>query len=221
MSAEAGYAMGQTLLAEREGDRQAKVAWLEKAVAQGEPQAMAMLASLIGHSAEGGVAANRPRAEELWWKAAMLGDESAQFVVASEYCVTDSVEQFEWLRRSMMQRRDLDAIDWFDRALPRLMNKYDETGSGRLLFEIGAALASTDRWQEDLGSKDGEHVLGLRAVKLYHEWCAQEKRGVMCWLWLSRLIGVSKDVRIMIAGFIWTERAAWSDRPALSLDPIK
>ncbi len=51
-------------------------------------------------------------------------------------------------------------------------------------------------------------------IELYRLWCAKAKRAVMCWLWMSRSQRIIKDLRLLIADFIWDERAASSELKA-------
>ncbi len=86
-----------------------KLEWLEKAVAQGEPVAMTMLAdSLTTEDAEG---LNRSRANALLRAAAELGEEWAQIHYAMSFCDRESVERYVWLRRSAIQGGGNNGVD--------------------------------------------------------------------------------------------------------------
>ncbi len=47
------------------------------------------------------------------------------------------------------------------------------------------------------------------AVSLYNMWRDEAKRGVMCWMWISRHLNVMKDIRLLIAEVVWIERSSW------------
>ncbi len=87
----------------------------------------------------------------------------------------------------------------------------EKDGSGRILYEIGAAVPVL-REQEIWGTLDRKEKFACeRAAAVYACCNAEAKRAVMCWLWLSPAKNVVKDIRLLIADLVWEERAAWSD----------
>ncbi len=149
-AAELGHCLAQTTVAVGSPE---ELAALERAAAQGEPIAMTNLGMALwwGHS---GAAVDKPRGKRLLREAALLGNANAQYDLATNCCAANSLEAFQWLRRSALQRREQRAVIWlFDDLV------YDEGGSGRILFEIGASL----RAQMDGGvthSSGPGHLLG-------------------------------------------------------------
>ncbi len=136
-SAEAGYAWGQAHFAD--WDRANAVAWLEKAVAQGEPEAMSLLAELLRNGLAG--EADLPRAECLWREAAWEGDAFAQHRVAELYYGVWSTERVVWLRRAAMQESRHGSLFRLILLLPDHLELFAAGASRRAVFESGAALA--------------------------------------------------------------------------------
>ncbi len=176
--------------------------------AQEEPDAMLSVASLVYNVWDS--SGDFEEASRMWLRAAQLGDVVGQVEVAMRCCAAGSPEQFQWLRRAAIQNRNRHAGKILTGCVVEQLRLYDEGGSGRVVFEIGAALPAMDAWEEDILS--GSAADGERAIELHSRWCAEAKRGVVCWLWLSRILGVAKDIRLLIADLIWDERAAWSER---------
>ncbi len=214
-SAEKGYALGQALIVFYclVWEEFEEWAWLEKAAAQNEPEAMAALASRWWNGMER--ARDETRARQLWREAAELGHCWSQIEYAMYCCPQDSSEQIIWLRRASVQRnvKGYEAIYCLVKIVQRQVDLYDEGGSSRIVFEIGAAFTINASWQS--ASEDPLTIrAGERAVKMHQQWRGEAKKAVLCWLWLSRDLGVAKDMRILIADLIWDDRAAWSERKA-------
>ncbi len=92
------------------------------------------------------------------------------------------------------------------------MELFDSGGSGRILYEIGAAvkyLKPLPLWN---GLSLGERDACERAMLLYERCNEEGKRGVLCWLWLAREEHVVKDICLLIADVIWSDRTLWSER---------
>ncbi len=211
-SAEGGYAYAQAMHARSLEDGVQAVAWLEKAVSQGEPLAMALLADCLWNGSD--VECNRPRAEVLWREAALLGLSWAQRNVAEHCCAPHSAGWAVWMRRAAVQG-DEDAREALYNSILVGLDRYDHDESGRLVFEIGFALTRDSDWESQVDQGDVRAF--KRALKLLRSCCSEAERGIMCWLWLSRKANVAKDVRIKVADLIWQERAAWSERPKSAL----
>ncbi len=210
-SAEGGCAWAQAMLAKLLGEGRERLAWTEKAAAQGEPSAMALLAGVLWDGLDDVVGEDKKRALQLWREAAELGERSAFVHVAIRGCDNDSVEQCVWLRRAavwagngMAQRRLLQSAG-------EQLRRYDEEGeSGRKVFEIGAAVALVRVWSLE-SREPGDKPLAQRAGRLYQQWSGETKRAIACWLWLARHLGVARDIRVTVANLVWDERAVWSD----------
>lgn len=113
-SAEAGYAWGEQCFA-RYCDDAEEAAWLEKAAAQGEPEAMFALGESLWSGI--GTIVDKSRASELWREAALLGCARGQLAYGEKVCMEGSLEQFVWLRRAVLQCGGamvarLTTLDW-------------------------------------------------------------------------------------------------------------
>ncbi len=207
-SAELGYAWAQVCYGKRQiFDDDGMSQWLEKAASQGDPDGKVWLAALLSKSREEG---NMLRTKQLIWEAALLGDPFAQFRV-SQNCPTGSLEQFAWLRRSIIQnalRRPL--LDLL-KLVPAQLDVFDNGGSGRIVFEVGAAIAGAFTWREKASTAIAI-IAGKRAEELFRQWTREAKAAVLCWIWIAKSFGVAKDIRLLVADLIWDERAAWSER---------
>ncbi len=214
-SAKGGYAWGQKLCGQLHGiggGSEDDVAWIERAAAAGEPSALSFLGTLAATGVM--VPFEVARAYRMWQEAAQLGDCCAQFAVGKECCRKDSPEQYAWMRRSALQvaLRETrgEALEWLLMAVRRQVKVYERCGSGRLLYEIGGALAPALHWREGLVPE--VVVAGERAVKVYEQRCREARRAVLCWIWLARQLRVAKDVRLLVADMVWDRRAVWDDR---------
>ncbi len=191
-------------------DAESGATFLEKAVAQGEPEALFELGRRLWEGVAG-VACDKQRAEKLWRESAELGFAHAQYEYAMCCCLINSLEQSMSFRRSAIQHCD-KAVDRLSLSVAAQLKMYDYSivGVGRILFEYVAGLAGNrPRWswlygQSEIGSYCD------RAVTLYIQWCANAKTAVLCWLWLAREKGVSKDIRLVIADLIWEQQSAWA-----------
>ncbi len=211
-SAEGGYAWGQKLYCQSlEGTQW--VMWQTMAVAQGERDAMSALGFHLWHQKV--KVRDTIRATLLWREAAELGDPWGQFWFAGLCCAKGSLEQLVWWRRSVMQTvtHNLVGLIPLLKSAKKQVKQYDSGGSGWNVFELGMGLAIVEAWRGH--SRDREiTAAGERAVMLYQQWCAEAKRAVLCWIWVARKAKVMKDIRLVIADFVWAERAAWSERRA-------
>ncbi len=201
-SAEGGYAWGQALHAHSTQDEEL----LGLAVAQGEPEAMAVVMSNIESGSQGGADLKAVTRE-----AAMLGQFYRQCEYADKHCVLDSVEQKQWLRRAAMQDDGGRAHGWMLCSTTRLLPLYDQGAGGRALFEIGRAFSFSPKWECEAWN-DEQRIAARRVIELYSKWTNDARRAVGCWLWLSRHLGVARDIRLLIADLVWDDRAAWSER---------
>lgn len=149
-----------------EGDE--STAWLEKA-AQSEPEAMRELSRKLDKKGEG---EDKSRARRLMLEAALLGLHNAQFMYALQYCAKGSLEQFQWMRRSAMQSPySVKLVQAFS---VEELNRYVGGGSGRIVFEIGAALGSHAAWPWD-GGEIAMIAAGQRAIELHPSGAAVQK----------------------------------------------
>ncbi len=181
-------------------------------VVLGEPEAMELLGQQLSAEVYAD-AVDLPRAARLFREAAELGDMHAQFSMGISSGI-GLCEQLDWLRRSALQCAD------YSRAFECLVGmakeedgELDNGGgdvTGRTLFEIGSTIAQIADWEK---RAKGASVAWV--VEFFEQRRSAARRAVLCWLWLSRIEGVAKDIRLLIADLIWAERAMWgySDAP--------
>ncbi len=205
-AAEEGYALAQ---AKFPGTVEEKRGWSEKAAAQGEPEAMHVVArelwegdNRVGMERSSQVGAAR----RFYLEAALLGHSPSQFAIGLQFCEKRSLERCQWYRRATLHG-EKSMLPVLIKEATSQLNRYDKGSTGRCLFEIGRAIAGIVNWRVMVTNPN----VCERAVNMYESWCAEARTGVMCWLWLARKLGVSKDIRLVIADLIWNERAEWSD----------
>ncbi len=210
-SAEGGYAWAQAIygiLWNRAGvfERESQSAtWLEKSVAQGEREGM--LALSVSFATGKGRPMERLRWKHLMLEGALLGHAEAQKKWATSRFTT-RIESVVWLRRSADQSSCLSEPFTYLIGLLRLeFARFDKGRDGRIVFEIGRMLHGRAR----LLPVDTNTNLIIRALALHREWCEKAQQGILCWLWAAKEIGVVRDIRRLIAEFVWDERAAWSE----------
>ncbi len=209
-SAEAGCAWGQHMWAEEQSNLGERVSWWERAVRQGEPEAMTGLGKLLLTGGRDGVAEAVERGTMLLKEAAGLGVASAQYVLAMKCC--KKTERNQWLRRAAVQEDDTGrARKYLCVQLCRKMRRHNS--AGRVVFEFGAAVAACDKRSQPLLARMRytEKAASRAAADLHRKWCSEAQRGVLCWMWVARLLGVVRDVRLLVAGLVWHDRAAWSE----------
>ncbi len=170
------------------------MALLEKAAAQGEPEAMATLAAGYWD-----LTVSRNRFLKLLRESAELGLYSSQCEYADEGCSTNTAEQVKWLRREAMQSgTDVEILIIVHSARSQL--KLFERGipNEEVVFEIGDVLAGSKNWRL-VSNEASDTAAGERILFLYEQWKRAALKAVLCWLWLSRGLGVAKDIRVLIA----------------------
>ncbi len=208
-SAQGGYAWGQAVYSLYLPDKEAHV-WLEKAAAAHDAEAFMLLGDnlLLGR----GMDVDRMRAGELLRKASELGCPVAQCRLAESFFARDDSEYYEWIRRSALQsnvralsRLCVDAVGYVKRLR-------EAGGSGRIVFEIGGALAGIHDWKKEAYGNPVHIEACESAIRLYEHWSGEARRAVLCWLWLAKDAGVAKDIRLLIADLIWQGRCVWSER---------
>ncbi len=202
-SAQLGYAWAQASVA-RYSSSAIAVPLLLKSVAQGEREGMAMLSEQLQRGKY--CPRDEDRARALMLEGALLGDMTAQMSWAQEYCSAGSLDFFVWMRRLSQQVQwdcEFQSVGHLAREQLRL---YDEGASGRIVFEIGLAHSTDKREPVEYGQRDAR-----RALLLFRQWCNEAKQSVLCWLWAGKLLGVSKDIRLLIANLLWEDRAVWSE----------
>ncbi len=212
-AAEGGCAWAQAWLALLEPNKDEKMVWLDKALAQGEPEAMTNLALLLWDGYI--VPRNRAESERLWREAAVLGHAAAQFKLAAECCDNDPREQVLWMCRSVTQ-----GLQWGNRVLAEAAvghvaaMEQGEKERGWAVFEIGAALAASSGWWQAETSEGGV-AAGEKAMRLHRQWSEEARRAVEWWMRLAKERRVARDVRLLIADLVWEGRRSWGT-PLLS-----
>ncbi len=206
-SAELGYAPAQVLFASG-CEEVEQFEWAAKAAAQGDRDGLCQLALCWRDGC--GVSEDDAKALQLFKEAAELGHAEAQWCYGHGFD-ENSWERYLWWRRAAAGGHGLARRYIVEEAVPQLKLFNEGKGSGRVLFEIGAACK---------GHLGGGKAFGLlvhddwlhateRAVALRNEWCEDAKRAVCCWMLCAKQLGVAKDLRLLIAGVLWAERVAW------------
>ncbi len=207
-SAEAGNAWGQAVY---DWSCTGGTEFLAKSAEQGDRDGMYYLGWRLRCESQ-----PVPAANDLWRESGLLGHPSAQYVVGRD-CVDGSNEQFEWWQRSALQgAHSLDVREEIGRQVITQLQLFRDGGSGRILFELGSMFrGAVDTKKRQLFGVD-RHVQVVagskRAVALFVQWCGEARQAIWCWIWLAQQLGMSRDMRVHIAGIVWEQRAAWSER---------
>jgi hypothetical protein len=141
--------------------------------------------------------------------AARLGDSRAQCSLGEYAYEVSDWQRFYWWGQAVAQR-STRAHFAVDAAANWCLKEFCEgRGSSRAVFEIGSALHSS--WFTTLPGSGREHgVSQQRCVDLFGKWCNEARKGIWCWSAVGRRLGVSKDIRQLIARLLWEERREWS-----------
>ncbi len=145
-SAEASCAWAQARFSCEASDDEERTLWLERLVAQGEPEAMLML---VGPVRDSGM---DKREESLLRQAAQLGHPDAQFLLAELWCEKNSWERFVWLRRAAAVSGSYTlSLKVMVTAAPEFVTAFDSgsdsSKTSRILYEIGDALWKVPDWR--------------------------------------------------------------------------
>jgi hypothetical protein len=214
-AAELGYAPAQAALVSCFGADDSFI-WAEKAAAQGGSDGLHALASCLYYGTD--CEKNESRALLLFKEAAELGCAESQMSYG-EYAFTETDwERYMWWGRAAVQGCDTSITSLVFAAGVQL-EMLDKSERRRVVFEIGAACKGhiTKKrktvlvFAQYFGPKEVGAV--KRAVALYDAWCEDAKRAIFCWIWIGRQKKVAKDIRRIISKMLWTERAAWCERP--------
>ncbi len=92
----------------------------------------------------------------------------------------------------------------------KLIKANQNGGSGRKKKFVEDA--DQEEEVEQVDEEEEKTKVADRVVSLFNNWQSAAKRGVMCWLWLSRELGVMKDIRLVVADLVWADRAAGSEK---------
>jgi hypothetical protein len=193
-SAELGYEPAQAWMAEQSGGHE-RVAWAERAAAQGERDALFCLA----------LHCEKSRSVALIAEAAALGHAYAQCWHAKHNFESCDWRQSYWLGRAAPRIKEAAVA-----LLDALIGECDT--SGRVVFEIGAACKGCiDRGRTVFGRRFDEKRMRCAeaAVVLHDRWCDMAREAIRCWMQVARRYLV-KDIRILIARLLWKERWVWA-----------
>ncbi len=208
-SAEAGYALGQTRYALDFCSGDGQIGLLEKAAAQGEALAMWRLG--CRHWEGRFCAADKKQGRQWWLEAALLGEAWSQYRLAHNGFPKDSVLQFVWLRRAAVQPMVMRPYSALIGCAAEQLKLFDNGASGRKVFEIGYAVA--ERSDRKAGVTDCQvQFAAERALQLYRQWSSESKTAIWCWIWMARDLGIVRDIRLIIADLVWSERCVWSEK---------
>jgi TPR repeat protein len=149
------------------------------------------------------------KALEMCKKAAELGHRNSMELYGCNAFKEDEWERYMWWGRVGGGGAALRLIN----ATKQQLKLFFKGGSGRIVFEIGAACK---------GHVNGSTVFGLthalraaevaQAITLHDEWCATAKQAIFIWTWLTSQNNVPKDIRNIVSKMLWANRAAWSER---------
>ncbi len=183
----------------------------ESTWAMGEPNAMLNLGSRmwIGRKAD----VDERRAVELVREAASLGEMYSFLSLADMAPLYGSVQYYELVHQAAIGPDSHRAVGRMISSAVEELEWLQKGGSGRFVFEIGAVWKVRKGFLRDrFGS--ASDTAGEVAISLHTKWCGEAKSGILGSLWLSRSLGVLRDIRLLIANLVWQERAAWSERGA-------
>jgi hypothetical protein len=192
------------------------VAFAEEAASKGHRGGKRRLAELLWTGY--GCKKDLPRALSLLKEAAELGDAVGQQQYGERGFGVGDWERFLWFGRASIKGNRTAANDLVKETVRELKwceaPENREKESGRILFEMGAALSGHLNMEDKLAfgvPVEPKTLFSLqRVVALHRNWCEEAKRAVRCWIWIAMRHGVVKDIRILIARQLWQERWRYS-----------
>ncbi len=209
-AAEMGYALAQAVLSWGTTTGEDKLAWAEKAAAQGNRQGLFQLGDnlLLGRVCE----KDEVRAVALFKEAAELGDADAQLRFGEVAFGAFDWERFHWWALAASRGR---GANQFVPAMLELVELFEAGKHGRILAEVAPAMkgnldvANGKAFRFYVGSTNVEKL--EQVVVLYQVCLARARQAIVCWSMVGVRLGVMKDVRVMIAQVAWTERWRWAE----------
>jgi hypothetical protein len=201
-SAELGYALAQTKLSGFANSLEEQIALREKAAAQGEREAHALLGDV--HNRRN----LREKAMQCFLFAARLGHLFSMLGIIQNLGMSDP-QRFFWLGEAAAGGMH---AGFFADALPQVGKHCVGTGSARIMYAIGRALNGQINQKERtiFGSSlfYGERIeKSLVALEFYQFQVKSYRTAVDTWMLVGRRNNVVKDVRLIISKLIWETRA--------------
>jgi TPR repeat protein len=207
--AEMGYAPAQAALGARGRVAVEAYEWTRKAAAQGDRFGIMRLGLCLWN--ETGCEQDRAEAVVLWSEAAALGECRAMFLLGVSVYSKRDLPRYRWLGKAA--QRGLDAAVWeLQERAARDLRKFESgnSDSGRMVFEIGAALEGL---APEVLVADTDHTkyrqAALQCVELHEKWNAAAIAAIECWIAVGLRLGVVKDIRLLIAKMLSKNRYAW------------
>jgi TPR repeat protein len=184
--------------------------WAQKSASQGSRWGMFRL----GDCYNGGLGCEKDAARgRAYWKAAAeLGLSHAHYHLGYSRFVEGDWERYVWWAGAALLG-NVKAISDLAVALRKQLPLYDEgRGSGRVMFELGAAYSRLLLRDDEVWSTCSDMFVASarRCAHLHEQWLAMAREAISCWLMLARRLGVAKDVRVLIGRKVWEERREWS-----------
>jgi hypothetical protein len=209
--AELGYAPAQAWAAgasfENEEER---FALARKAAVQGDRDGLYELATCFQH----GIGCETDE-----YKALMTLKEAAEMGHPVALCTFGELgfEESNWNRYLWWGRAaakgNKNAMYRLSHAAVQQVEVFKKGGSGRIVFEIGAAFEMPD-FKNRFGRLEcrDEVVPAVDlTIALHGGWCRKAKESIFCWIWVARQKKVVKDIRNIICKMLWADRGSWSD----------
>jgi TPR repeat protein len=156
---------------------------------------------------EGFVAHDRAKAVGLFRLAAELGLAEAQLRFGLFCYDANNWQRYRWwgegsVRGSHSARRAL--------LRAALIQGGRVDADTRVVFELGAWLARLGRDGIARNATAQEKVAVKLCVEFHDKCCDAARAAARCWLLVAKRLGVSKDMRLLIARLIWEQRGDWS-----------
>ncbi len=211
-AAELGYAPAQAELSFC-CPQEEELKWAKAAAAQGDRAGLAQLAWCL--EKRRGCESDAAKVDALFLEAAELGDVGAMFA-AGLYAFSECQwERYLWWGRAAA-RGCSRVLQDFHLGAKRQLKWYEAGGgSGRVIFELGAAyrghvdVRGLVVFGERISKKKRAEV-AQRCVDLHERWCRLARAAIECWLLVAARLGVVKDIRLLLARSLWESRSDWS-----------
>jgi hypothetical protein len=201
-SAQLGYAPAQARMCFRGVvSLDQEFAWVQSSASKSDRNGIFALASC--YATGRGCEKQLDKAASLMREAIALGHLSAPARYGIDFFAEDDWRRYHWWGSARERALEGTVVQLQHAARKQLRLFERGQGSGRIVYEIGAALCTTVA-----GACVPPHA--ERCVHLYRQWTLLAKDAIECWIVVGRRLGVAKDVRRLIAEKAWKERAAWS-----------
>ena len=212
-SAELGYAQAQVMLSIWAQDPRDKLVWVERAFAQRERTAIALMAEYLWHGTV--CPKDQRRSLQLFREAAKMDHVLSQHFLGGRGYGEHNAKRYKWWGVAAANGNGASRDLLANCAVEQVALLGQGAGPAHILVAVGAACRghvdaeTCSVFGVELSGREFSAV--CTAVQLAEESCAKAREVILLWMWYARGRGMRDPGRI-IAKMVWAERSAWCEQ---------